>query len=289
MGLIETDETNHFTFEPFASHAFYTDVNRALVEQALAHLEKRPGDATLTIVDMACGTGAVTRLIAQEMARQGQLARTRIIGVDPSAEALRRAQKGMDELQLQVRAEFIQGEAEDLPRLVQNADAAFFCNAIHLVPDKLTAFRQVAAILAHGGIFGCNSAFYEGTYVAGTERFYRLWTRRAVAWLRQEHPEVRLSREEKAMAMQWLTPEGYIERLKESGFVDVETQTSNVDISLDGWRDLGQYWLFIEGALPGVPLAQAAAALETAVYQVGKELDITAVPRTWLQIVAIKG
>jgi len=165
MGLTETNETNLYTFEPFAAHGFYTEVNRALVRHTLKHLLQRPESTPLTIVDMACGTGAVTRLIAEEMARQGRLAHTRIIGVDPSAEALRRATKGMDELGLQVQADFIQGEAEDLPKLVQNADAAFFCNAIHLVPDKLAAFRQMVDILAPKGIFGCNSAFYTGTYV----------------------------------------------------------------------------------------------------------------------------
>ncbi len=288
MSLIETNETNLYTFEPFAAHQFYTDTNRALVKRTLKHLAQRPEATALTIVDMACGTGAVTRLIAEEMALQGRLAQTRIIGVDPSAEALRRAQKGMDEAGLNVQADFVQGEAEDLPKLVQNADAAFFCNAIHLVPDKSAAFQLMASILAPRGIFGCNSAFYTGTYVPGTERFYRLWTRRAIGWLRKEHPEVRPSREEKAMARQWITPQDYIDLLKQSGFPTVETETDNVPMPLDGWRDLGQYWLFIEGALPGIPLAYGAEALGKAVYEVGQELGITEVLRTWLQIIAIK-
>ncbi len=176
MSLMETEETNKFSFEAFAAHPFYTEVNRALVRQALAHLETRSAGTTLTIVDMACGTGAVTRLIAEEMARQGR--QVHLIGVDPSAEALRRARRSMEEMG--ASADFIQGDADDLPRIVSDADAAFFCNAIHLVPDKLSAFQQMASILAPGGIFACNSAFYEGTYVEGTERFYRLWTRRAV-------------------------------------------------------------------------------------------------------------
>jgi ubiquinone/menaquinone biosynthesis C-methylase UbiE len=285
MGLSETEETNKFTYEAFAAHPFYTDVNRSLVKQALGHLETRPADVPLTIVDMACGTGAITRLIAEELAKKGRKAH--LIGVDPSADALRSAHRSMEEMGVQ--ADFIQGEAEDLPTIVQDADAAFFCNAIHLVPDKLSAFQQMATILAPGGIFACNSAFYEGTYVEGTERFYQLWTMRAVRWLRKEHPEVRLSREAKAMAMQWLTPEGYAESLKQAGFSRVETHYENVLVSLDAWRDLGQYWLFIEGALPGAPLAYAADALEHAVYQVGQELGLTEVPRTWLQIVATKG
>jgi len=287
MGLIETDETNQFTFEPFAAYTFYTEVNCSLVRQALASLPAHPSHNLLTIVDMACGTGAITRLIAEEMARQGRQAH--IIGVDPSAEALRRAQKGMQEVRvagMAVKAEFIQGEAPDLPNIVQDADAAFFCNAIHLVPDKLAAFQQMATILAPGGIFACNSAFYDGTYVPGTERFYHLWTRRAVGWLRKEHPETRLSRDAKAMAMQWLSPTEYIDLLKQSGFNQVDTYQESVPISLEAWKNLAQYWLFIEGALPGVPLAFGAAALGTAVYQAGEELGLTEVPRTWLQIVA---
>ena len=287
MTLIETEETNRFTYERFAAHTFYTDVNRSLVQQALTHLPAREGK--LTIVDMACGTGAVTRLVAEELARQGRLDQARLIGVDPSAEALRHARKGMDEMGLETQAEFIQGEAEDLPDIVQNADAAFFCNAIHLVPDKRAAFEQMSNILAPGGIFTCNSAFYEGTYVPGTERFYRLWTRRAVGWLKHTHPDVHLSREAKAMAMQWVSPEGYIDLFKSSGFSSVDTSQTVAIISLEAWRDLGQYWLFIDGALPGVPLAYGAEALETAVYQAGQELGITEVPRIWLQLVATKG
>ncbi|HVB73436.1 MAG TPA: class I SAM-dependent methyltransferase [Ktedonobacteraceae bacterium] len=284
MSLIETEETNQFTFEAFAAQPFYTEINRSLVHLALAPFATRPANATLTIVDMACGTGAVTRLIAEEIRCLGRHAR--IIGVDPSAEALRRAQKGMEAMG--ARAEFIQGEAADLPNIVQNADAAFFCNAIHLLPDKLAAFQLMASILAPDGVFACNSGFYEGTYVEGTERFYRLWTSRAVRWLRKEHPEIRLSREAKAMAMQWLNSDEYISKLKEGGFSRVDAFHEIGLISLDAWRDLGQYWLFIEGALPGVPLSLGAAALEVAVYQAGQELGISETPRNWLQLVAHK-
>ncbi len=284
MGLIETEETNKFSYEAFASHPFYIELNRSLVRQALSHLETRPASAQLTIVDMACGTGAVTRLIAEEMVQRRRHAR--LIGVDPSAEALRHARNCM--IGMEVQADFIQGEARDLPEIVQNADAAFFCNAIHLVPDKLSAFQQIAAILAPGGIFACNSAFYEGTYVEGTERFYRLWTTKAVRCLRKEHPEVRLSRAEKAMAMQWLTPEGYTGLLKEAGFSRVETIFEKTFVPLDAWKDISHYWLFIEGALPGAPLEYGAAALAQSVDQACEELGLSDVPRNWLQMVATK-
>ena len=285
MGLLESEETDQFTFEPFAAHTFYTEINRSLVQKALAALAMHPARERLTIVDMACGTGAITRLIAEEMARQGHQ-QARIIGVDPSMEALRLARISIEEIG--VKADFIQGETGDLSTLVQNADAAFVCTALHLIPDKLSALKQMAAILAPGGVLACNTAFYDGANLEDTVRFSRLWIRRAVGWLRKERPEVRLSRDTKVTAMQWLPPEEYTSLLEQNGMSDVDVTQERVTMTLDGIRDLGHYWLFIEGALPGAPLTIGAAALCSTVYQVGQELGMTGVPRMWLQIVAVK-
>lgn len=284
MESFEAEETRQFTFEPFAAHPFYTVINRSLVRQTCALLASRPTSVPLVIVDLACGTGAITRLIAEELHDFARSAR--IIAVDPSAEALRRAQLQMEQSAIPV--EFLRGEAADLPQLVSSADAVFFCNAIHLLSDKSTTFRDIAALLAPGGIFACNSAFYEGTSTDETLRFGRLWIRRAVGWLRKEHSEVLFARQTRAIALQWLTPEEYEGLLHASGFDRVQVTQERVMMSLDGLRDLGQYELFIEGALPGIPLAWGAAALGTAVYQAGKELEMTEVPRLWLQIIATR-
>lgn len=284
MGLFETEETNQYTFEPVTVHPFYAEINRSLVRQAFIPLTSGPAGAALSIVDMACGTGVITRLIAEEMVRLGHPGR--IMCVDPSAEALRLAQKSMEEVE--IKADFIQGEADNLSLIVHNTDAAFFCNAIHLVSDKLSAFRQMKAILAHGGIFACNSAFFDGTNVGETERFARRWIRRAVGWLRKEHPEVKFSREAKTVAMQWLNPEEYRSLLNKCGFKSIDITLERTMIPLDALRDLGKYWLFIEGALPGVPLALGAEALGISVYQAGQELDMAGVPRMWLQMIARK-
>lgn len=285
MESFETKETRLFPFEPFAAHPFYTTVNHSLVRRALAPFVSHPTDAPLTIVDLACGTGAITRLIAEEL--RGQARPVRLIAIDPSVEALQGAQKQMEHTGIPV--EFFQGEAADLPRLVSHADVAFFCNAIHLLPEKGAALGHLVAILAPGGILACNSAFYEGTSTDETLRFGRLWIRRAVGWLRKEHPEERFTREARTVALQWLTPAMYDSLLKASGFARVEMTQELVMMSLDGLRDLGRYRLFIEGALPGVPLDWAAAALSATVYQAAQELALTEVPRRWLQIIAAKG
>jgi hypothetical protein len=88
--------------------------------------------------------------------------------------------------------------------------------------------------------------------------------------------------------MQWLNPEEYGRLLEQSGFNNIGITLERTMIPLDALRDLGKYWLFIEGALPGVPLAYGAAALGISVYQTGQELDMAGVPRVWLQMVARK-
>ena len=287
MGLMETEETNQFTFEAFAAHAFYTEINRSLVRKALAPLLIHSADQARTIIDMACGTGSVTRLIAEEIAAHHRSQQTRIIGVDPSAEALRLAQQSLEEMRS--KADFFQGETRDLASIIKHVDAAFFCNAIHLIINKLDAFQQMAAILAPGGVLACNSAFYDGTNLDETFRFSRLWIRRAVGWLRKNYPDVRLSREAKATARQWLSPDEYISLLNQSGFSSVDATEERIAMPLDSLIDLGHYWLFIEGALPGAPLAIGAEALGSTVYDVAQELNMTYLPRMWLQIVATKG
>src|SRR5258706_6271896 len=154
MALIETEETNQFTFEAFAAHGFYTEINRALVRHALAPLAARPNRATLTIVDMACGTGAITRLVAEEITRQGRQAH--LIGVDPSAEALRRAQKGMEEAGLQVpgiHTDFIQGEAGGLSKKVDKNQLVFFFYLIYLLSLNTYAVLIVVAVLFSAAFF----------------------------------------------------------------------------------------------------------------------------------------
>jgi hypothetical protein len=90
------------------------------------------------------------------------------------------------------------------------------------------------------------------------------------------------------MAMQWLTSREYVDLLKQSGFRHVDVTQECVIMTVDSYHDIGQYWLFIEGALPGVPLSLGAAALGTSVYQAAEELGISEVQRNWLQLVAYK-
>jgi ubiquinone/menaquinone biosynthesis C-methylase UbiE len=270
-----------YTFDPFARHKFYHDVNQSLVHRAISRLDAaHPTGKPVRVVELASGTGAVTELILDELERLGRPGT--VIGVEPSPEAIEIASARLDSR----GAKFVQGDADSLVAVAPNADAIFFCNAIHLVTDKRDVASKIASALAPNGFFACNSSFYQGAYAPGSERFYHLWTRRALGWLRKNHPGVRTSRTEKAMAMQWLAPEDYAQAFEANGLHVVEQVEETALMPLRAWQDIGRYWLFIEGALPGVPIPIGADALEHSAAEAMSELDITEVPRNWLQLVA---
>ncbi len=283
--MIETSrEHDIYSYEAFTQHAFYAAVNRALVERAVAQLTTRPAGERLYVVDLGCGTGAITHMVVEALKARGRDAR--VIGVEPSADALRLAERRLAGSGMEVS--FVQGDSADLARLPVRPDAVFFCNAIHLVSDKDAVIEQIAAALAPGGLFACNSAFFTGAYAEGTERFYRLWTRRAIGWLRREHPEVRLSRDAHALAMQWLSQDDYAGLLRKHGFQVLHNELDEALMPLRAWQDIGRYWLFIEGALPGAPIPVGADALEASAAEAFEELGLSVVPRNWLQLVAQK-
>jgi ubiquinone/menaquinone biosynthesis C-methylase UbiE len=283
MIMVDTSvHASNYTFDPFARHQFYHRVNQSLVRTAISQLDTcRPKGQPVCVAELASGTGAVTELILDELQRVGRTGT--VIGVEPSSEAIDIARK-----RLQGRAvRFEQGDADHLANLVSDADEVFFCNAIHLVPDKKDAVEKISRALGDRGFFACNSSFFDGAYAPGSERFYHLWIRRALGWIRQNHPEVRrMGHHEKATAMTWLSAEDYTDLLKGSGLHPVEIRQEEALMPLRSWQDIGRYWLFIEGALPGVPIPIGADALEHAAAEAFAELNITEVPRIWLQLVA---
>jgi ubiquinone/menaquinone biosynthesis C-methylase UbiE len=283
--MSQTDpDHDRYSYEPFTHHAFYTAVNAALVERAVAYLCTSQTQTTPTLVDLGCGTGAITQLLVEALARHGRSAT--ILGIDPSVQALQPAEQRCAGSAGAVR---LQGDAATLTQMGHPVDGLFFCNAIHLVPDTRDVLAQIAAALTPGGLFVCNSAFFAGAYVPGTERFYQHFMRGVIGWLRREYPEVHLSREEKARAKQWLAQETYEALLREQGFRVLSSEREEVQMTLESWQDICRYWLFIEGVLPGVPLAVGSAALVHSATQVFTDLALTTVPRNWLQLVAQRG
>lgn len=279
MAESPTNETG-YTFDPFARHQFYIDVNASLVQRAIDRVEaSRPRGQRVRVVELAAGTGAVTEQILDALERCGRLAT--VIAIEPSPEALAIARE-----RLAGRAvEFVQGDADCLADVVSQADAAFFCNAMHLVHEKGDALGKLARVLTPGGFLACNSTFFDGAYAPGSERVYQMYIRKALVWLRRHHPEVRLAHRERATTMHWLSAEQYVALAEGQGLRVVDRELEVAQLPLQAWQDIGHYSLFIEGALPGVPLPLGAEALEAAAADTFAELGLAYVPRIWLQLV----
>ncbi|MBI3997683.1 MAG: class I SAM-dependent methyltransferase [Armatimonadetes bacterium] len=268
--VMSADAESRFSFAKFAAHPFFKEVNAWLVARAGI----RPGT---DVVDLGCGPGAVTELILQRM---GVPPLGRVFAIDPSASALVQAAQRIQSAIVR----FIQGTAERINSLVPPVDTVIFCNAIHLVPDKAQVIGAIGKVLRPGGVLAFNTTFFDGAYPGDTYRFYKIWVLRAMRWLKERGYGV--ARGVKATAMQWLSPEEYRGLLQASGFDDAEFEFHEKRLACQAWEDISEFSMFIEGALPGVPLDVGAEALKIGVRQAFEELRLQSVPRIWMQTIA---
>src|SRR5437899_6233240 len=245
MATSTVDESERFSFEAFTRHPFFTEVNRWIVERVIC-----PGRRK--IVDLGCGPGAVTKLILE---RLGDARNATVIGIDPSASALSKARAAIHSKVV----EFIEGSAEWVSRLVSSADAIVFLNAIHLVPDKAQVLAEIRKALKPDGVFAFNTTFFNGAYVEGTSAFWRRWIVRAVQVLRERGLDVKHSAH--AVAREFLTADQYADLCVQAGFARPSVEFVRIEMTPESLEDIGHFSLFIEGALPGAPLEQGAAAL----------------------------
>jgi len=273
--MTPTADAGHsgFTLDRFAQHPFYLEVNKRLV--ALTQLAKGQ-----RVVDLGAGTGAVTKLIAQEVANDG----AEVIAVEPSETALEVAQRNLEEFRGAL-VRFIQGGAEMLTQLVKKpVDAVFFCNAIHLVEEKDHVLHEILQTLVEEGTFSFNTSFYQGAEPPEAELFYRKWMMKALRVLKKEYG---LSPDKtRAQARNRLTEDEYVALLKSNGFKVRDKEVVKVQVPLSGFEAISEYSLWIEGVLPGVPLEAGAHALTKGARLTFEELGITESPRNWLLVVA---
>lgn len=270
--MTEHADEERFSFTPFTRHPLFTHVNRWIVERVVC-----PGRHV--IVDLGCGPGAVTKLIVDRLDSSPGV---RVIAVDPSASALEKARAAISS----TIVEFVQGSAERLSRLVRDADAVLFLNAIHLVPDKAEVLAEIRRVLKPGGVLAFNSTFFNGAYVEGTSKFWRRWVVRAVQVLREQGIEVHHTHADRATAMQWLSPEEYAAVCAGVGLRPTTVELVRVEMTPESLVDIGRFSLFIEGALPGVPLEAGAEALQEGLRRTMEETGVSTVPRNWLEFVA---
>lgn len=94
-----------------------------------------------TVVDIGCGTGNVSELLAPLVKR--------VIAVDASAAMLKAAQK---RLEGKGNVEFVRGELEKLPLKDGSVDAAVAFLVLHHVAELGGALREMRRVLRTGGV-----------------------------------------------------------------------------------------------------------------------------------------
>ncbi len=270
----ETEQ--RFGLEKFARHPFYQEVNRRLVQ--LAGL--RPGQR---VVDLGAGTGAVTRLLVEEVAGERG---AEVIAVEPMASALEAARRNLAHVS-GVVVRFVQGKAERLSQLVRRpVDAVFFCNAIHLVREKARVVQEVRQVLREGGVFSFNTTFFKGAEPPESHQFYRRWLGKALRLLRSRYGLAPTP--QRAPARERLSCEEYVSLLTQHGFRIRHQEVVRVEMSPESFEDISEYQLWIEGILPGVPLDKGSEVLKETVRETFAELGIATSPRLWLLMVAAR-
>ncbi|HYO01126.1 MAG TPA: methyltransferase domain-containing protein [Mycobacterium sp.] len=120
-------------------YARLSELQRAMISEAMAGLEFRSGDRVL---DIGCGDGFLTRAIAT-LTPEGM-----VVGADPSHRMVATAVESVT-----ARASgpwFVIADARALP-FRECFDAAVSFNALHWVPEQERALRQIATVLRPGG------------------------------------------------------------------------------------------------------------------------------------------
>jgi ubiquinone/menaquinone biosynthesis C-methylase UbiE len=207
-----------------------------------------------------------------------------VIAIEPSLPAIEVARRNLENLGGAV-VRFVQGGAEKLSQLVRKpVDAIFFCNAIHLVEEKEVVLEQIKRTLNENGTFSFNTSFYQGAEPPEAEQFYRRWMMKALRELKTRYGL--MPTRARAEARHRLTEDEYVDLLQANGFRIKRKEVMTVQMPLGGFEDISRYSLWIEGVLPGVPLAAGRDSLIEGAREAFRELGLKTSPRNWLLVVA---
>jgi ubiquinone/menaquinone biosynthesis C-methylase UbiE len=269
------------TFDPFAKEPAYIHVNEKLIGRVIKHLN---GARAVRLLELAAGTGLPTALMYQRAKEAGIKLVATLLDLDLPALLQAKIEVGQD------NATYIYGTADALPFDSQEYDAVFFANGLHLLDSeaKKKALDESFRVLKPGGLFAMNTTFYDGAYPEESKPFYGRWIRRSIVEINQRLPH--RDKGEKVQAMEFLTADNYRDLLNDAGFKILESRERRVLLSQAAVRAISSYKDFAMGALHATEAdaEEAAKALQATVRQTFHDLKMKYLPRTWLEIVAVK-
>jgi ubiquinone/menaquinone biosynthesis C-methylase UbiE len=125
-----------FAYDTYIVDTFMQDYSRRLVEAAAI----KTGDRVL---DVACGTGVVTRLAASKSGSEGH-----VVGFDLNAGMLARA-RGSGETPATI--DWREGSATEMPFADGSYDLVLCQHGLQFIPDKVAALSEMHRVLAPDG------------------------------------------------------------------------------------------------------------------------------------------
>lgn len=159
------------------------------------------------VLDIACGTGASVRFIAENLECD-------VIGIDLSAKLIQILKGGIIKGSFLERTEFAIGDAELVPCINSCFDVAICESALSLFPSKRKVFSEVYRVLKSGGRFVATNMVLKGDIPAELKR--KLTFALCIAGAE--------------------TLEGFYELFERAGFVDIYTEDHSEKLIALGLR-----------------------------------------------------
>jgi ubiquinone/menaquinone biosynthesis C-methylase UbiE len=271
------------TYEPFATQPEYVALNVDFVETIVPHVE-----SARVVADIACGTGLVSGLLADALARDSGYAAPRVVGIDRSRESLEIAR---DAAPLAGTRLCMEGSADRLPLRSDVADVAVIANAIHLFDDLDATLREIHRVLHQGGVFAFNTTYHAGGNGDDMRLFYGEFfgeVRRRLKPFRS-----RIAPDGDAKASRARVPAGrlttgeYADAVGRHGFTIVHLTDRVVHLTRESFEAIVSYGEFA-ALWSSYPSDLVVPALIDAVAAVWDRFSMTTLPRRWLEVVAVK-
>ena len=127
----------------------------------------RPGEY---VVDVGSGAGLDSLIAARMVGTEG-----RVIGVDMTTTMLEKARRAAEKAPL-TNVEFRHGYCESLPVKDGWADVVISNGVLNLVPDKLTALKEMARVLKPHGRLQIGDILVQKAVPESAKRKIDLWT-----------------------------------------------------------------------------------------------------------------